>query len=291
MKKEVNKFMIFKIVAIVIIIGILIILYARFVGTKGLVVKEYAIKNETLDDKYDGFKIVHFTDVHFGSTYGVEEVKELVRKINDQNPDVIVFTGDLFEFNITISDDNLNALFEELNKLKANINIFAVPGNHDYDQKEYWDKAMEKLNWKFLVNTYEYVYNDTNTPIVFVGVDDYWIGDPNYKDAYSYLNENTKDYYTILLAHEPDQIDHLNDFTEDTNYTFNIALSGHSHNGQVRLPFIGAIYTPYGSKKYYDDHYVLDGKDLYISGGLGTSGYKLRWNNKPSFNIFRFYTK
>ena len=50
MKKEVNKFMIFKIVAIVIIIGILIILYARFVGTKGLVVKEYAIKNETLDD-------------------------------------------------------------------------------------------------------------------------------------------------------------------------------------------------------------------------------------------------
>ena len=113
-------------------------------------------------------------------------------------------------------------------------------------------------------------------------------------ENYKYIllkDHKTKDYYTVLLLHEPDQVDHLNDFTEDTNYTFDIALAGHSHLGQVRVPYIGALWTPYGSKKYYDEHYVLDNRDLYISGGLGTSGLKLRFFNKPSINVYRFYTK
>ena len=291
MKKEVRKYMIFKIVIIIIIIGILFILWARYISTKGLVVKEYAIRTDKLSEKYDGFKIVQFSDVHYGSTVFINEIKNIVQRINDQNPDVVVFTGDIFEDDVVISDDNLNQLFEELNKIKANINVFAIPGNHEYKNKEYYNKALEQLNWKFLTNTYELVYNDTSEPIVFMGLDDYLYGDPVYKEAYQYLNEMTKDYYSILLLHEPDQIDHLNDFTEDTNYTFDLALAGHSHLGQVRLPFIGAIWTPEGAKKYYDEHYKLDNKDLYISGGIGESALRLRFFNKPSISIFRFYTK
>ena len=286
-----KKFLFYKILILIILIGVSCIAWARFISTRGLVVKEIPIKTNKLSEDYDGFKIVQFTDVHYGSTVGMEEIKNLVKKINDQNPDVVVFTGDLFEQGITVNDDNLLELTNELNNIKANIQVFGIPGNHDYDDKHYWEFFVEHTNWKILTNTYEYVYTESNTPIVFVGVDDYWMGDPVYKEAYQYLNDTTKDYYTILLLHEPDQVEHLNDFTEDTNYTFDIALAGHSHLGQVRLPFIGALYTPYGSKKYYDEHYVLDNKELYISGGVGTSGLKLRFFCKPSINVYRFYTK
>ena len=75
------------------------------------------------------------------------------------------------------------------------------------------------------------------------------------------------------------------------NYNYDLVLSGHSHLGQLRLPLFGAIYVPRGSKTYYDEHYKLDKADLYISGGLGTNTLKLRFFNKPSFNLYRFYTK
>jgi predicted MPP superfamily phosphohydrolase len=289
--KESKRFMIYKIVILIILIGIACLAWARYISTRGLVIKEYPIKTNKLDEDYDGFKIVQFTDVHYGSTVGIEEIKKIVKRINDQNPDVVVFTGDLFESGIQISDENVLELTKELNNITASIQVFGVAGNHDYDNKHYWELFVENTNWKILTNTFEFVYSKSDKPIVFVGVDDYWVGDPVYKDAYQWLNDNTKDYYTVLLLHEPDQVEHLNDFTEDTNYTFDIALAGHSHLGQVRLPFIGALWTPYGSKKYYDEHYVLDNKDLYISGGLGTSSLKLRFFNKPSINIYRFYTK
>ena len=87
--------------------------------------------------------------------------------------------------------------------------------------------------------------------------------------------------YKILLLHEPD-------FIEDVNYQeFNLILAGHSHNGQVRLPFIGALYTPDGSKKYYDEYYDLGKSKLYISSGLGTSTINFRFFNRPSFNFYR----
>lgn len=289
--KESKRFMIYKIVILIILIGIACLAWARYISTRGLVIKEYPIKTNKLDEDYDGFKIVQFTDVHYGSTVGIEEIKKIVKRINDQNPDVVVFTGDLFESGIQISDENVLELTKELNNITASIQVFGVAGNHDYDNKHYWELFVENTNWKILTNTFEFVYSKSDKPIVFVGVDDYWVGDPVYKDAYQWLNDNTKDYYTVLLLHEPDQVEHLNDFTEDTNYTFDIALAGHSHLGQVRLPFIGALWTPYGSKKYYDEHYVLDNKDLYISGGLGTSSLKLRFFNKPSIIIYRFYTK
>ena len=86
-----------------------------------------------------------------------------------------------------------------------------------------------------------------------------------------------------MIAHEPDIYDNIKDKNID------LMLSGHSHNGQVRLPLIGSIIKINGAKKYYDPHYIFDNTELFISGGLGTSKYKFRFLNKPSFNFYRLY--
>lgn len=260
------------------------LLWARYVSTRGLVVKEYAIKETTLNEDWDGLKIVHFTDLHYGSTIFLEELKNIVKEINKQNPDLIVFTGDLIEQGVDLSDKEIDSLIKELNKLSPKVETLAVLGNHDYDH-DYWNRIVPNIDWHVLDNTYEYVYYKSKTPIVFVGLDDLTVGNPDYTNAFSFLNEHEEELYTIVLAHEPDQIE------EFQNYHFDLVLSGHSHLGQVRLPIIGALYTPIGSKKYYEEHYKVADAHLYISGGIGTSGIKFRFFNKPSINLYRFYTK
>ena len=222
--------------------------------------------------------------MHYGSTIHLKELKNVVKRINDQNPDIIIFTGDLVENKVVLSDEEVEKIETELNKLNPSIEILAVKGNHDYDH-DYFDKITEKLNWKVLNNTYEFIYKDSTTPLVFVGFDDLLRGKVDINNGFSYKNENPDDLFTIVLTHEPDLIDQIT----DDNY--NVAFAGHSHLGQVRIPLIGALWTPEGSKKYKDEHYIIDDKELYVSGGIGTSSLKLRFFNKPSITLYRLRTK
>lgn len=285
MKKEENKKHILRIIIIVAVFLIaIVVLYSRFIGTTGLIVKEYPIRTNKLSEDYDGLKIIHFSDLHYKSTIDINYVKKLVKKINELKPDIVVFTGDLVESNVTLDDKEVKNLTKELDRINPTIETLAVIGNHDYDH-DYWNQIVPNLNWKVLDNTYEYVYSNSTTPILFVGFDDLREGTPDYANAFSYLNTDSNERYTIVLAHEPDQIDEIKD------YNFDLYLSGHSHLGQIRVPLVGAIYTPVGSKKYYDEHYYVNDADLYISGGIGTSLLKLRLFNRPSINLYRFYTK
>lgn len=271
------------ILLIIIIIGIISFLYARFISTRGLLIKEYAIKSSELPAEYNGFKIVHFSDLHYGSTIGIKELKTIVKRINDQKPDIVVFTGDLIEEGVKLSENEIQDIIKELNKINPTIETLCVIGNHDYDHN-YWNLIIPNTNWKQLDNTYEYVYKDSKIPLVFTGLDDLTNGEPDYDNAFSFLNETENNLYTIALIHEPDQIDKI-------KYDTDLVLAGHSHLGQVRLPLIGAIYTPIGSKKYYDEHYILKDTEMYINGGIGTSLLKVRFFCKPSINLYRFYTK
>ncbi len=268
----------------IILFIVLCILWARFISTRGIVIKEVKVDATTLPDEYDGLKIVHFTDVHYGSTVNKKEMEHIVETINKQNADIVIFSGDLVEQGVQLNENEVNELTDLLNKIDAKIEKYVVKGNHDFDHN-YFDNIIPKTNFVLLNNSYDYFYKDSNIPIVIAGLDDYWKGKPDYKSAFSFLQDFEEQPYTILLLHEPDQVDELGE------YKFNIAFAGHSHLGQVRLPFLGALYTPYGARKYTDSHYLINGNDLYIDGGLGTSTLKLRFFNKPSISLYRFYTK
>ena len=121
-KKDIKKITIIKFLILLLVIVISGLLCGRYISTKGLVVKEYPIKTNLLSEEYDGFKIVQFSDLHYGTTNDIETVKHIVKRINEQNPDVVLFTGDLFDDSIELSEENINELINELNKVEANIN-------------------------------------------------------------------------------------------------------------------------------------------------------------------------
>lgn len=262
---------------------VFVIVYARYIGTFGLVTKEYTIKDSDIPEEMNGLKVVHFSDLHYNRAININKVDDIVSEINLINPDVVVFTGDLIDKDVTLSSKDINDLITSLKKINAKYGKYAIMGNHDYDEnKDKFMRIFENSDFTVLNNSYDTIYS-SNMEKIFIG----GIGSISYSDAdisktLDYLKENTDIDYKIILIHEPDIVDNIVD-----DYQVNLVLAGHSHNGQVRLPIIGAIYTPPYAKKYYDNYYMVDDTELYISSGIGVSSYNYRLFNKPSINFYR----
>ena len=156
-------------------------------------------------------------------------------------------------------------------------------GNHDidYDMNKVID-IYNGSNFKYLDNDYDIVYNKKNEKIFIGGLNSVTHNKDDISKMMSYFTDNKENMYKIILVHEPDISDKI-----VNDYSVNLILAGHSHNGQVRFPIIGPIYTPPYSKKYYDNYYNLDGTNLYISSGLGVSTANYRLWNRPSINFYR----
>lgn len=291
MKTDDNKRnSVIKYAIIVIIIISLILLYSRFIATRGLDIKEYKITNEMITDNFHGFKIVHISDIHYGRTTKKKELENLVDKINLLKPDIVVLTGDLIDKNTQMNETISKEISETLSKIKTTVGNYAIIGNHDKYFTE-WENIINNSNFKNINDGYELIYNNGYTPLLLAGISSNSENEANIEEKYSsieeYINSNDSfnKIYKILLMHEPDFIDAI-------NYSrFNLVLAGHSHNGQIRLPFIGATILPPNGKKYKDEYYKLNQTDLYVSGGIGTSTISFRLFNKPSINFYRLTNK
>lgn len=273
---------ILKWILIIFIMIILTIFYARFIGTMGLVTKEYTIMDNNIPKDFDGLKIVHFSDLHYNRAIDIKKVKSIIEEINLINPDIVVFTGDLIDKDAKLNNND----YTELSKLLENINSkygkYAILGNHDYQKdKEEIIKIYNNSDFKYLDNSNDIIYSENNQKIFIGGINTVTHHQDDLDKAMTVNNEEDADY-KIILVHEPDITD---DIVKD--YQVNLILAGHSHNGQVRLPIIGAIYTPPYAKKYYDNYYNIDGTNLYISSGIGVSTVNYRLFNHPSINFYR----
>lgn len=279
-----KKFIII-LVIIILILG-LGLLYSRFIATSGLKVKEYKVVNNKITDSYHGLKIIHLSDIHYNSTINEKELNNIVDKVNEIKPDIVVLTGDLIDERLSYDKD---IIINCLRKIEAKLGKFAVNGNHDIPLDDY-NYIIKESGFTSLDNKYELIYSKTSEPIIISGIgygdEDIGIKTEQYDKYISELKaDDIKPIYSILLVHEPDTVDNL-----DLN-KYDLVLAGHSHGGQVRIPFIGKLYTPEGAKKYYDEYYKINNTDLYISSGLGTSMYKFRLFNRPSFNFYRITNK
>lgn len=286
MKKDKNKhFSFLKLFIIILLIIGVTIAYGYFIEPKLIAVKEQKITVENLPDNFDGFKIVHISDLHFGRVFDEKSLTKLVDSINEQEPDIVVLTGDLIDKDTKITTSTANKISELLNKINATSGKYAITGNNDLNFDE-WTNIILGGGFIDLNNTYDTIYKEGYENIFIAGAstqqDKLSIND-KLTTSIDYLNSFDKNgpVYKILLLHEPDVIDDMS-----TN-PFNLILAGHSHAGQVRVPFIGAVMLPEGAQKYHENHYKIENTDLYISNGLGVSNYNFRLFNTPSYTLYR----
>ncbi len=259
---------------------IIFILLAAFL-LYSFLIEPFRLKIEQLSYEYtpNGQKItvVQFSDLHLRSCYDLTELAKIIEAINAQNPDIVVFTGDLLDK--AESYNNLEEIGPYLAKINAKYGKFAVWGNHDYGggAEKYYERILTDGGFRILCNEKLSLNIDDKHTLELIGLDEMIFGKPDYA-----LLSTPPSVPTILLSHEPDTV--LNISTANLPF---LTLSGHSHGGQVRLPLIGSpIRNIYAKKYFYKDYTLTPEHFLYVNTGLGTTALPLRFGVAPSISVF-----
>jgi uncharacterized protein len=252
--------------------------YARYIETKRLTINRLELHSAKIPKAFDHIKIVQFSDTHLGHNYTLRQFQKLVEEINRLEPDLILFTGDLID-----SPQDYKPLGEIsaiLAQLSAPFGKFSIYGNHDHGGygTETYRKLMEHAGFKLLMNETSTI-EKSGERLILAGIDDAMLGRP---DLHQTLASLSVEDYVIVMAHEPDLADNV------ARYGVDLQLSGHSHGGQVQLPFIGPLITPPLAKKYYDGMYSIgeNAMQLYVNRGIGTTREPYRFLCVPELTVF-----
>lgn len=221
---------------------------------------------------------VHFSDVHLGPV-SLRRLQKLVDTINAQNPTIIFFTGDMVDKARNYHEAEQAAAI--LAGLQAPLGKFAVWGNHDVGGGGHrmYPALLETAGFTLLKNETEWIPLADGRILRVTGLDDAQMGRPDFSVA---DHAGAEDMH-IVLAHAPDAAISLEGKPID------LVLSGHSHGGQIAIPFWGPLYTPPKAREYTHGTYQLSGFTLSIENGVGTTGVPVRFLSPPGFTVFTLY--
>lgn len=280
-KRKKGIILFLKITTVIILIMTTFYLYIAYISTKKIIIKEQRITSEKLTSNFNGLKIIQLSDIHYGSTIFIDDIKTIIKQINLRNPDLVLFTGDLIDIDYKIKSKEQEELIKELKKIKTTIGKYAVPGEED---GENFITIMNQSDFNILNNDYDLIYKENNQPLLLIGLSSLLKDERNIEKAYNYFKEEThnSNIYTITILHEPDSVNEILSIHQT-----DLFLAGHSHNGQIKLPLIGGLDKKEGSLTYSDEYYKLNDSKLYISSGIGTNGSGIRLFTRPSINFFR----
>lgn len=243
----------------------------RYIGNIGIIVKEYPIYSSKLPKSFDGIKIVQFSDIHYNEYSSLEIIDNTVELINKTNPDIVIFTGDLIDKNYEITMEEKEYIISKFSEIDVTIGKYSIKGEED---NENFDYIFSNSKFEMIDNSAKNIYKD-NSYIQLFALD-------NNKENYQLLKEKLEDTFVLAITHMPDNSDNIID-----SFNPNLILAGHSHNGQIRLPFIGGILKKENAEKYIDSYYKINETELLVSSGLGNSKYNFRLFNHPSINFIR----
>jgi uncharacterized protein len=231
-------------------------------------------------ERLNGFKVALLSDFHYDPEFSVHPLRAAIPMVNHLRPDLIVLTGDFVS--VPWVGDARKAAFAAapcarlLRQMSAPQGLWAVLGNHDQDtDPDEVTRALEAENIRVLANQSGAIERG-GARIWLAGINDVFSATA---DVPGSLRGIPVAEPVIMLAHEPDYADVVSRFPVD------LQLSGHSHGGQVRLPFLPPLYLPALARKYVRGAYKVGSLTLYTNAGLGTVGVPVRLNCPPEITL------
>ncbi|HLO85309.1 MAG TPA: metallophosphoesterase [Nostocaceae cyanobacterium] len=258
-----------------LLLGFCTLLYARFIEPNWIEINSLQLTLPHLAPEFNGYRIVQISDLHRDRWMTPKRINKIVHLVNQQKPDLVAITGDLVTRN---SSQLIPSLEYALNHFSAKDKTVFVLGNHDYEND--YQKIIQVLEKAGITHLGNEVYTLRRGEAVLhiAGVDDITAE----RDRLDLVLQKLPPVgAAILLAHEPD-------FVIKTAKTrrFDLQLSGHSHGGQIRLPFTKPLILPPWGRKYYLGLYQVKNMYLYTNRGLGMTGLHLRFGARPEITVF-----
>jgi predicted MPP superfamily phosphohydrolase len=228
-----------------------------------------------LNPAHDGLKIVQLSDIHHSLYTPIEEVQRAIHLANLLRPDVIALTGDY----VTLSETYIWPVARALGKLRARLGVFAVLGNHDFQvDADVVTRALQAQRIRVLRNSH-FALRRGSAVLWIAGVDDLWWRAADFGEALRHLPARDP---KILLCHNPIGV------RLAAKYGVDLMLSGHTHGGQVKLPFVGSVYGRSRlGERFVEGWNRLDGTQIYVSRGIGKVLLPIRFNCPPEIALFR----
>lgn len=253
-------------------------------------ISDYTVTIPNLHNSMKGKKIVQLSDIHLRPSFNKGFIENIIEKVNVQDPDLIVITGDLVQAALSdFIDVPIRKLCEGLSNIAP---TYLVTGNHDIESGKFEDLSyiLNTSNVKLLIDEAEWVsFDEGNTGIVLMGLaerrDMLTASKPRLRNIE--LTSGMMDQPKILLAHHPE---YFEDYLDDKTKAPDLILSGHTHAGQARLPILGGFYAP--SQGFFPkyDFGIFSRKDnpairMIVTRGIGNSTFPLRINNRPEIVV------
>jgi predicted MPP superfamily phosphohydrolase len=261
-----------------------VIAYGTLVERNRFEVKEVVLEFDDLPESFNGYRIVHLSDIHARSfSRRAKQMQKAVDRINGTDPDLVAFTGDL----ITLTPDEIDPIALSLRNLKVKDGVVSVLGNHDYGI--YADTSVtlvddliakeRDMGWTLLMNEHKVLHRGLDS-IVVIGVENTSSSHffPSNGDL-TKATEGTEGAFRIVLTHDP-----LHWESEILGQDYPLTLSGHTHAMQLSL--FG--WSPSSLMfKHSDGLYTSDdgNQHLYVNVGLGETIFPARIGARPEITL------
>jgi hypothetical protein len=257
-------------------------------GNTKVGVTHYAVTQDTLPSAFNGFRIAVVSDLH--NTIFGKNNRGLISPLEEAAPDLIAVTGDMVDKVRT----DIGVTAAVAGQLTAIAPVFYVTGNHEGKIGE-WYRVLEKK----LLSAGVTVLRDRSVPlrrgndtVTLIGLDDPRFTDENLSPSTHVLDVKLRgmdlpEGYRIVLSHRPEA------FVAYVSNGIDLALCGHAHGGQIRLPRVGGLFAPHQGffPKYDAGLFTENGTTMIVSRGLGNSKFPFRVNDRPELVIVDLFTK
>lgn len=285
------------ILSILMVVCVAVIFMISYFENRKLTVSEFSIYDANIPEVFNGFHIVHISDMH-NVEFG-EENEKLITKVKALQPDVIMVTGDMI---VGKPNEQVDRAGRTMNRLCEIAPVYFSMGNHELRASIYtdtygdmWMRFREMLNPNIYLLHNQYVaiermrekihvYGLSLTPQLYRR----FVKTPmDSRYLESLFGPCQPEAFHIFMAHNPDY------FEDYANWGANLTLSGHVHGGMIRIPGIGGLLSPMVRlfPKYDRGMFQYMNKYMILSGGLGNHSLKIRVNNLPEIVSIKLFQK